>query len=106
MAIIRILSSFQCLYQLVIDNSEYDRRHVMSNNIVPNKSQKYQQGMKIDDQDYDGDNEEPNKSKQRQNKSNNRTKMRKQLKAITRHEKKQRNKIHNRINKYNMIAHI
>ena len=45
-------------------DSEYDRRHEISNNIVPNKSRKYQQGMKIDDHDYDGDNEDPNKSKQ------------------------------------------
>ena len=56
-------------------DNEYDRRHEISNSIVPNKSWKYEQGMKIDDQDYDGDNEEPNKSKQRQNKSNNSTKM-------------------------------
>ena len=39
------------------DNSEYDRRHVMFNSIVPNKSQKYQQGRKIDDHDYDEDDE-------------------------------------------------
>ena len=32
-------------------DSEYDRRHEISNNIIPNKSRKNQQGMKIDDHD-------------------------------------------------------
>jgi len=37
----------------------------MFNNIVPNKSQKYQQGMKIDDHDYDGDDKDQNPAKEK-----------------------------------------
>jgi len=81
-------------------DSKYDRRHKISNIIVPNKSRKYQQGMKIDDHDYDGDDEDSNKSKQQQNQKEE--EIHQKEKAIERNKNKQRNNI----NKNNMIAHI
>ena len=40
---------------------------MMFNKMIPNKPQKYQQGTKIDDHNYHGDDEDSDKSKKQQN---------------------------------------
>ena len=84
------------------DNSEYDRRHVKSNNMIPNQSQKYQHWKQIDDFDYNGDDEDEDQDEFQQQQNQKEEAIHEKEKTIKRSKNKQRNNI----NKNNMIAHI